>query len=146
MPSFKKSLIVEQFQGNYLKRRSFRCCWNMDNTRHVICLYFTGHHGMNRASVHCLFVLRAVLESAIPPSLEHLTLLEKQSGQLGMILVIFQRLVLKRVLRELCTPMNLSFIFSAESHCRTCFYSTNQVFPLFFPYEMYEILSHLFYI
>lgn len=33
----------------------------------------------------CLFVHRVVLESAIPPSLEHLTLLARQSGRRGMI-------------------------------------------------------------
>ena len=40
-----------------------------------------------------LFLSRAVSENAILPSQEHLILLAKQSGQHGMILVIFQRLI-----------------------------------------------------
>ena len=40
-----------------------------------------------------LFLSRAVLENATLPSQEHLILLAKQSGQHGMILVIFQRLI-----------------------------------------------------
>ena len=40
-----------------------------------------------------LFLSRAVSENATLPSQEHLILLAKQSGQHGMILVIFQRLI-----------------------------------------------------
>ena len=57
------------------------------------CLYIHSSSLFRFHAKFFLFLSRAVSENATLPNQEHLILLAKQSGQHGMILVIFQRLI-----------------------------------------------------
>ena len=61
MPSFKKSLIVEQFQGNYLKYRFIELDLVTEG-----CMALThALHGVQNVSAHCLTKVDTVLKSRV---------------------------------------------------------------------------------